>query len=149
MLKSMIVAIAMGAMMGAMTAILPATATAMPLAPASQMNAAAQAGDNGLTLVRDNCGRGRHFSNRRNRCVSDDNFRGPQRNFRRDDCRRGWHFSQRRGRCVRGRSEGPRNDDAAAALAIGALFGAIASGNKSQHNGPQNNNSRRGSHKQR
>jgi hypothetical protein len=101
MLKTLTLAVALSAM----TALYAGGASALPAAPATTQ-AATQAAQNDVTLVRDGCGRGQRFSNRRNRCVERDDdrgFRGRDRDFRRDrdGCRRGWRFSNRRNRCVR------------------------------------------------
>jgi hypothetical protein len=56
------------------------------------------AGSN-MTLVRDECGRGRHFSERSGRCVEDFS-----------ECGRGRHFSERRGRCVDNDEDNFRGD---------------------------------------
>lgn len=87
-------------------------------------------------LVRDGCGRGMRYSNRRDTCVEDfdrdrgfDRGRGfrdaPRRNFR-DECGRGMRFSNSRQRCVFiDGDRGGRDDGAAAAAAAVGIIGAI------------------------
>ncbi len=137
---------------GAMFALLAVDANALPLAPANQIAVGST-----VTLVRDDCGRGRHFSRSRGRCVSDRRvFRddcGRGRHFSRsrgrcvsdrrvfrDDCGRGRHFSRNLGHCVRNR--GQSNSDA---QAIGAILSIIGAG--SQNNGHRNNGHRNNSHR--
>ncbi len=108
MLKTMTLTMAVGAML----ALFAVDAKALPLAPTTPKVA-----ESTVTLVRDDCGRGRHFSRSRGHCVSDDRVRrddcGPGGHFspsrghcvpngqaRRDDCGPGGHFSQSRGHCV-------------------------------------------------
>jgi len=90
---------------GAM-ALLAGDANAAPLAVAkgtiSQQGA--QGGD--VTLVRDQCGRGRRFSNSRQRCVAEFD-RGPP------ECPRGMRFSNSRQACV---ERGGGGDPGAAVL---------------------------------
>jgi hypothetical protein len=63
---------------------------AMPLPPGTQ---GVDSGD--ITLIRDGCGPGMRFSNSRQTCVPDDDFRrGPP------GCPPGFRFSEGRGRCV-------------------------------------------------
>ena len=78
----------MTAAFGVLSALVAFEAGAMPFAPAQ----------NGFTaddtmLVRDGCGRGMRFSERRGRCVPDDD-----RDAR--VCPRGFRWSERRDRCV-------------------------------------------------
>ena len=84
MLKTMTLTMAVGAML----ALFAVDAKALPLAPTTPKVA-----ESTVTLVRDDCGRGRHFSRSRGHCVSDDRVR-------RDDCGPGGHFSPSRGHCV-------------------------------------------------
>ncbi len=122
---------------GAVLALFAVDANALPLAPTKQQ---VDVGST-VTLVRDNCGRDRHFSRSRGRCVSDERvFRddcGRGRHFSRnlghcvrdervieEDCGRGRHFSRSRGHCVRN----DRDSNAAAAAAVGAIFNAIGNG---------------------
>lgn len=60
----MLKTIALTAAIGAMAALVPVGANAMPLAPSKQM-----AVDSNVTLVRDGCGRGKRFSHSRDHCV--------------------------------------------------------------------------------
>jgi hypothetical protein len=93
MLKTLAMTVALGA--GA--ALLAADATALPL---SQGKAGVAAHDTVL-LVREGCGRGWQWSERRRRCVRD-NPRAMMRDLvGRDRCGRGFHWSERRERCVR------------------------------------------------
>jgi hypothetical protein len=87
MLKSTVLAVAAGAF----AALFAFNASALPLAPVTPQAAVG----NGVILVADGCGRGRHYSKHRQSCVSDE----PVVIIRRD-CPRGFHFSQRRGACV-------------------------------------------------
>jgi hypothetical protein len=64
MLKATTLAVALGVM----TMLFAIDAGALPLA-AVKAQATVQSH---MTLVRDDCGRGRHFSERRNRCIDDD-----------------------------------------------------------------------------
>src|SRR5829696_3330258 len=76
------------AAIGSLSALLAFDAGAMPFAKHG-------IGSNDLTLARDNCGRGFRFSERRQRCVpDDDDRRGPP------GCPPGFEFSERRGSCV-------------------------------------------------
>jgi len=95
MLKTLALTIAIGAGF----ALFPADAGALPLA---QDKAGVAAGDTVL-LVREGCGPGLQWSERRRRCVRD-NPRAMIRELTRGDrrrCGRGLHWSDRRGRCVR------------------------------------------------
>ena len=68
--------------------------------PLAQDKAGVAASDTVL-LVRERCGPGRQWSERRRRCVTD-TPRGMMRDMtRRHHCGRGLHWSDRRGRCVR------------------------------------------------
>jgi hypothetical protein len=87
MLKSTVLAVAAGAF----AALFAFNASAMPLAPVTPQAGVA----NGLILVADGCGRGRHFSKRRQSCVSDEPVV-----IIRHDCPRGTHYSERRGACI-------------------------------------------------
>jgi hypothetical protein len=60
------------AVLGAATVLASPQARAMPLTPA-----VAAAVEDGVTLVRDGCGRGYRFSNRRGGCVPINYGRGP------------------------------------------------------------------------
>ena len=151
MLKFTTLTIAIGATM----ALLAFDANAMPVSSSLQI----AAGSN-VALVRDECGRGRHFSERLGHCVRDREFRRSEcprgmhfserrgrcvDNFRarRSECDRGEHFSERRGRCVsndRGEREQHR-DNRNAAKAIGTILSIIGNGNhRNQHNNNQQNN---------
>jgi hypothetical protein len=89
MLKTLTFAVAMATF----STLLAADAGAMPLAQTKQ--AAAQ---NDLVLVREGCGPGRRWSERRHRCVGE----GPiGRIIRREVCGPFHHWSVRRHRCVR------------------------------------------------
>lgn len=95
----MLKTIALTAALGALAALMPAGAGALPLA---QDKAGIAASDTVL-LVREGCGRGMQWSERRRRCVPDsagaqvrDMVRGVT-----DRCGPGRHYSERRGRCVR------------------------------------------------
>lgn len=65
--------LALTAALGALTTLTISDARAMPLAPATSF-----ATDSDVTLVRDGCGRGMRFSNRRQACVPDYNGGGPR-----------------------------------------------------------------------
>jgi hypothetical protein len=101
----MLKTIALTAALGAAAALMPAGAGAMPLA---QDKAGIAASDTVL-LVREGCGRGMQWSERRRRCVPDsagaqirDLMRGGEvRGGGRERCGRGLRWSERRGRCVR------------------------------------------------
>lgn len=98
----------------AFTALLATSASALPAGSVQQPPAASE-----TIQVRDGCGRGMRYSNRRDRCVrSNDDRRGNDagrainRMFNqaigggsqrrgRDVCGRGFRFSHNRGRCVR------------------------------------------------
>ena len=95
MLKTLALTIAIGAA----SALLATDAGALPLA---QDKAGIAASDTVL-LVRERCGPGRQWSERRRRCVAD-NPRAMIRDLTRGDhrrCGRGLHWSDRRERCVR------------------------------------------------
>ena len=93
MLKTLALTIAIGAA----SALFATDAGALPLA---QDKAGVAASDTVL-LVRERCGPGRQWSERRRRCVTD-TPRGMMRDMtRRHHCGRGLHWSDRRGRCVR------------------------------------------------
>ena len=129
---------------GAMFALLAVNANALPVTPSKQVDVGST-----VTLVRDDCGRGRHFSRSRGHCVRD------ERTFR-DDCGRGRHFSRSRGHCVRderafrddcgrgrhfSRSRGHcvRNDANSDARAIGTILSIIGGSNhRSNHNNHNN-----------
>jgi hypothetical protein len=98
------------AAVGALGALVAFDAGAMPFAPAADGLAA---GD--TMLVRDGCGRGLRWSERRQRCVPDEDrvrvcprgFRWSERRERcvpearvLDDCPPGFRFSESRQRCV-------------------------------------------------
>ena len=80
-----------------------------------------------VILVRDGCGRGMRFSNRRQMCVEDFD-RGPR--FVAPGCPRGMRFSNSRGRCV------PMHGQVDPGVAImqgiigGAIGGAVNSGRR-------------------
>jgi hypothetical protein len=95
MLKAIMVAVAIGAM----TTLFAGGASAQQLGVVKSQPAV----ESNMTLVRDDCGRGRHFSERRGRCVDDVRVRivSPkelcrQRCYaRREECnlRRGGYFN--------------------------------------------------------
>jgi hypothetical protein len=118
---------------------------ALPLAAAKT----AAAVESDALLVRDGCGRGMRFSNRRQACVEDFND-GPQRfeggrDFRRvDECGRGMRFSNSRQRCVwidGGREPQVDAGTVAAGVALGVLGAAIGVAASNKNN---NNNNRQG-----
>jgi hypothetical protein len=93
MLKTLALTIAVGAG----CALLAAEARALPLAQGKAGAGAPEA----VQLVREGCGPGMQWSERRRRCVAD-NPRAMLRDLTRHDrCGRGFHWSDRRGRCVR------------------------------------------------
>jgi hypothetical protein len=94
MLKTIAFAVAIGAA----AALMPAGASAMPLA----QDKAGIAGSDTVLLVREGCGRGMQWSERRRRCVPD-SMRSQIRDAVRETgrCGIGFHWSERRGRCVR------------------------------------------------
>ena len=84
---------------GIMATYMPTGAGAVPLA----QNKDAIAASDTVLLIREGCGPGRQWSERRRRCVEDsprsqvrDMMRGSERR-----CGRGLRWSDRRGRCVR------------------------------------------------
>lgn len=81
--------------LGAGSALTATSASAMPLGAA---RAPVVAGD--LLLVRDGCGRGMRWSNRRERCVEDDSHSRRDSRGSREECPRGWRYSERFERCV-------------------------------------------------
>lgn len=102
-----------------------------------------------ILMIRDGCGRGMRFSNRRNACVedfqagrSDFGRREPDRFDRRGDDRfdrrRGRDFDRRGGRDFDRRGDGrvrrapPPDDGAAAAALVGGLIGAIVTAKPSK-----------------
>ncbi len=85
--KSFVLAVAAGAF----AALFAFNASAMPLAPVERQAAVA----NGVILVADGCGPGRHYSKYRHACVSDEPVV-----IIRHDCPRGFHYNDRRGACV-------------------------------------------------
>jgi hypothetical protein len=96
-IRSMLKTLALTIAIGAGSALLATDAGALPLA---QDKAGVAASDTVL-LVRERCGPGRQWSERRRRCVTD-TPRGMMRDMtRRHHCGRGLHWSDRRGRCVR------------------------------------------------
>ena len=114
---------------GAMFALVAGNANALPSAPTAQ----AAVGST-LTLVRDDCGHGRHYSRSRGHCVRDQNdyrgqYRERHRNQYSEDCRRGWRFSQRRGHCVRIDSDNGAN-------AIGSILSVIGGGHNQRGHHP-------------
>jgi hypothetical protein len=141
---------AIGAVLAILIGALPMAtdAGAMPLPGASSSLVQSE-----TVLVRDGCGRGMRFSNRRQECVEDfddgppprvmddrrDYRRDDRREYRRDEapvvreCGRGMRWSNSRGQCVW--IDGARRDDdgAAAAAAAGAaavgIIGAAAAAN--------------------
>lgn len=93
-------------------------ASAAPLAFAKGVISQAQ--DSDLVLIRDGCGRGMRFSNRRQTCVEDFNS-GPR--FVEPGCPRGMRFSNSRGHCV------PMGGvDPGAAIVNGVINGLIGGG---------------------
>ena len=76
------------AAVGALGALVAVEAGAMPLSPVQH-----GFGSNDLTLVRDGCGRGFRFSERRQRCVPDEDREVGV-------CPRGFRWSDGRQRCV-------------------------------------------------
>ena len=94
MLKTIAFAVAIAAT----AALIPAGAGAMPIA---QDKASIVSSDTVL-LVREGCGRGMQWSERRRRCVPD-SMRAQIRDTVRETgrCGIGFHWSERRGRCVR------------------------------------------------
>jgi hypothetical protein len=89
------------------------SADAAPLALGKSAIAQSEALDGGVILVRDGCGRGMRYSNRRGGCVPQDRggvdpaaaiiggvIGGVLAPRRGDGCPRGWRFSNSRGRCV-------------------------------------------------
>jgi hypothetical protein len=87
MLKTVLLAVTAGAF----AALFAFNASALPLAPVTPQAAVG----NGVILVADDCGRGRHWSNHRHACVQDEPIVIIKR-----DCPRGFHYSDRRGACV-------------------------------------------------
>jgi hypothetical protein len=87
-----------------------ADAAPLGLGTSAAIQSDAQEGD--VTLVRDGCGRGMRYSNRRGGCVPIDRGPDPAAAIiggvinqaisprRGDGCPRGWRFSNSRGRCV-------------------------------------------------
>ncbi len=133
---------------GALFALATIDANALPVTPAKQLTI----GSN-VTLVRDRCGRDRHFGDRRGRCVDDFDSRPRHREFR-DDCGRHQHFSRRMGRCVwddRGERDDHRDrhndDDAAAAAVFGAVLNGIAHSNNRNHRSGNNQNHQQGNNR--
>lgn len=98
----MMKALALTIAIGAASVLVAADARALPLAPAQP----AAATESGITLVRDGCGRGMRYSNRRGGCV-------PQYD-------RGPRYYDRR----------PSNDAAAAAAAAAGVLGVITRDNR-------------------
>ena len=94
----MLKTIAFTVALGAAAALLPAGAGAMPLA----QDKAGVADSDTVLLVREGCGRGMQWSERRRRCVPD-SMRAQIRDAVKDTrrCGPGFHYSERRGRCVR------------------------------------------------
>jgi hypothetical protein len=88
----------MTAAVGVLSAFVAFDAGAMPFAPLQQGLAADE-----TVLVRDGCGRGMRFSERRGRCVPDED-----RDVR--VCPRGFRWSERRERCVPEERERVRAD---------------------------------------
>jgi hypothetical protein len=92
----MLKALALTAAIGTFSALLVVDSGALPLAPAKQTVAQSD-----TVLVRDRCGRGMRYSERRHRCVAT----GPVGRIIREvvrpgRCGLGFHYSVRRGRCV-------------------------------------------------
>jgi hypothetical protein len=86
------------------TAAIPAGAGALPLA----QQKAGIANSDTVQLVREGCGRGMQWSERRRRCVEDnpgaqirDMMRGGEVRGGGRSCGRGMRWSERRGGCVR------------------------------------------------
>lgn len=103
--------------------VLPAgDASAAP--PAFANSAIAQATHSDLTLVRDGCGRGMRFSNRRQTCVEDFGGGGPR--VVEPGCPRGMRFSNSRGHCVE--MGGGGGGDPGAAIMNGIVNGLIGNG---------------------
>jgi hypothetical protein len=95
----MLKTLAITAAIGAMAALMPAGAGALPLA----QDKAGIATSDTVLLVREGCGRGMQWSERRRRCVPD-STRSQIRDLvggGRDRCGRGMRWSDRRDRCVR------------------------------------------------
>ena len=94
----MLKTIAFAAAIGAAAALIPASAGAMPLA---QDKAGIGSSDTVL-LIREGCGPGMQYSERRRRCVPD-SMRAQIKDAVRETgrCGFGFHYSERRGRCVR------------------------------------------------
>jgi hypothetical protein len=95
----MLKTIAFTAALGAIAALMPAGAGAVPLA----QDKAGLATSETVLLVREGCGRGWQWSERRRRCVPD-STRAQIRDMVRgatDRCGPGRRWSDRRGRCVR------------------------------------------------
>ena len=94
MLKTLVLTAALAAA----TTLIPAGAGAMPLA----QDKAAIAGSDTVLLVREGCGPGMQYSERRRRCVPD-SARAQMRDGvnMTGRCGFGYHWSDRRGRCVR------------------------------------------------
>ncbi len=111
---SMLAALAMMIAVGASSVMLAGNATAAPLTVSK--GAITQAHGSDVTLVRDGCGRGMRFSNRRQACVEMDGINpgaaivngiiggalgdGPRRGRGGEGCRPGFRFSHSRGQCV-------------------------------------------------
>jgi hypothetical protein len=104
----MLKTVAFAAVLGIMAALIPGGAGALPLA----QDKAGIASEDTVLLVREGCGRGMQWSDRRRQCVPDsanaqirDMMRGGDvrgRDVRRGDrCGRGMRWSERRGYCVR------------------------------------------------
>ena len=100
----MLKTIAFAAVLGIMAALIPGGAGALPLA----QDKAGIASQDSVLLVREGCGRGMQWSERRRQCVPDsanaqirDMMRGGEVRGGRDRCGRGMRWSERRGYCVR------------------------------------------------
>lgn len=117
-------------------------ANALPLALAKSADV-----EHVTVMVRDGCGRGMRFSNRRQTCVEafDDRreFRDEPRRFVRDECGRGQRFSNSRQRCV-WIDERRKVDDGEVAAGValgvlGAIIGSSGNNNGNRHNNRNNN----------
>jgi len=95
------------------------SADAAPLGLAGRTAIQSSAQDGDVILVRDGCGRGLRWSNRRQACVEADG--PPPAVMVRPDCRPGWRWSNGQGACV----PAGGGVDPAAAIIGGVIGGAI------------------------
>ncbi len=99
----MLKTIAFTVALAAATALIPAGASALPLAQGK----ASVAAEDTVLLVREGCGRGMQWSERRRQCVPDSARAQVRDLMRRDEprrverCGRGFRWSEGRSRCVR------------------------------------------------